>query len=75
MALRFTNYFGAMWWNCVAVYSTDYKDTLTKDYPVVRVPSDVQEHSSANRVACMAQTIATYTSLSLPEALPGALWM
>mmetsp|Transcript_27820 Transcript_27820/g.47290 ORF Transcript_27820/g.47290 Transcript_27820/m.47290 type:complete len:563 (+) Transcript_27820:224-1912(+) len=67
LILRFTNYFGANWWNCIAAYSTDYMDTLTKNYPVFRVP-DVTLHTKANRVACMAQSISTYTALSLPEA-------
>ncbi|CAB9500033.1 Phosphoesterase PA-phosphatase related [Seminavis robusta] len=71
-ALRFTNYFGAMWWNCIAVYSTDYTDTLTKTDPAVRVP-DVTLHTKANRVACMAQSTATYNSFSLPEAQEGYL--
>lgn len=70
MALRFTNYFGAMWWNCVAVYSTDFKDTLTKALPVVQV-SDTSLHTTASRAACMAQATATYNSLSLPDANPG----
>ena len=61
-----------MWWNCVAAYSSDYKDTLTKEAPLVQVP-DPTLHTSANRVACMAQTIATYLSLSIPEAQPAFL--
>ncbi|KAL7567114.1 hypothetical protein ACA910_009442 [Epithemia clementina (nom. ined.)] len=70
MALRFTNYFGAMWWNCIAVYSDNYKDTLTQQDPAVKV-LDTSLHTTANRGACIVQTIATYNSLSLPEAQEG----
>jgi hypothetical protein len=70
MAIRFTSYFGAMWWNCIAAYSSvdsGYKDTLTKQAFVVPV-LDTTIHTKSNRVACMAQTIATYTGLSIPDA-------
>lgn len=70
ITLRFTNYFGAMWWNCIAAYSTDYEDTLTKTDPAVRVLDPIL-HTTANRGACIVQTIATYNSLSLPGAQEG----
>ena len=69
LALRFTNYFGAIFWNSVAVYSADYKDTITKEAPTVQVPEAFSNlYTSPTRVACMAQAIATYASLSIPEA-------
>jgi hypothetical protein len=70
MALRFTNYFGAMWWNCVAAFSADYKDTLTKTDPAVRV-TDPLLQTTTNRGICMVQSIATYNSLALPDAQEG----
>ena len=72
IALRFTNYFGALWWNCVAVYSSNFKDTLTKTISTVQF-SDASLHTTDSRAACMAQATATYNSLSLPEANPGYL--
>lgn len=65
--MRYTNYVSAIWWNCVAVYSEDFKDTLTKEIPAVRV-LDESLHTTSSRLVCMLQGVATYISLSLPEA-------
>ena len=67
ITLRFTNYYGALAWNCIAVYADGYKNTLNKQVPVVRV-LDATKHTTANRGLCMAQSWATYNSLSIPGA-------
>lgn len=69
IAVRFTNYVAAIWWNCVAFYSEDFKDTLTKEAPAVPV-LDTSLHTTGNRLSCMLQAVATYNSLSLPESIP-----
>jgi hypothetical protein len=65
--IRLAQYLAALWWNCVAVYSENYKDTLTFQKPLVAVPIS-SEWNSANRAACAAQATTTYVSLSFPGA-------
>jgi hypothetical protein len=68
--VRFTNYFGAMWWNCVAVYSDTHNDALTKVRPVVAV-TDSTLHTATNKAVCAAQATVTYSQRSLPGAVTG----
>lgn len=72
LAIRFTNYYGAMWWNCVAAYSNTYMDSLTKGRPSV-VVTDSNLHSSANRALCAAQSAVTYSALSMPGAVDNSV--
>jgi hypothetical protein len=64
---RLAQYLGVLWWNCVAVYSENFKDTLTFQKPVVAVPNSNQ-WNSANRALCAVQATTTYVTLSFPGA-------
>ena len=64
LSLRLTNLF----WNCVAAYSTDYSDAIT-ERPFFVPVLDQSMHTTANRAVCVAQSIVTYNSFSMPEAL------
>ena len=65
ITVRFTSLFSSMWWNCIASYSTDLLDSITKDAPAVRVLDEAM-HETGNRALCVAQATATFSSLSLP---------
>jgi len=67
IAIRLTSYFTAIWWNCVAVYSTNYNDALTHIQPEI-VATDPLTFNSQSRAGCIAQATASYSSLSLPAA-------
>jgi hypothetical protein len=66
---RINNYLSAVWWNCVAAYSTDFKDALTKERPTVFAP-DTNIHTTYYRSACLAQATATYAELAMPNVNP-----
>jgi len=66
VAIRMTSYFAAVWWNCVAVYSDNYKDSLTKIRPEI-VATDTSMFNSDSRSGCIAQATASYSSLSMPN--------
>lgn len=68
IAIRMTSYLGAIWWNCVAVYSYDYNDALTKIRPEI-VATDSSMFNSKSRVDCIAQATASYSSLSMPNVV------
>ncbi|CAJ1910861.1 unnamed protein product [Cylindrotheca closterium] len=65
---RFTNYYTSMWWNCIAIYSSDFKDSLTGARPAI-VVQDENLYLTQNRALCATQATATYTFLSVPGAL------
>jgi hypothetical protein len=67
---RFAAYYTIVFWNCAAVYSTDYKDAITKTFPTVSV-LDSNLHTTANRAACAAQSGVSYSLLSVPDAAAG----
>lgn len=62
---RFTHYYDSLWWNCIAVYSSDLLDSLTVARPTVVAP-DESLYSTENRAFCGAQAAATYNYLSIP---------
>mmetsp|Transcript_43070 Transcript_43070/g.104244 ORF Transcript_43070/g.104244 Transcript_43070/m.104244 type:complete len:541 (+) Transcript_43070:524-2146(+) len=62
---RFTHYYDSLWWNCIAVYSSDLLDSLTVARPTV-VAQDESLYSTQNRALCGAQASATYNYLSIP---------
>lgn len=64
---RFTNYYTTMWWNCIAVYSSNYNDSLTGARPAV-VAEDESLYVTDNRALCAAQAASTYNFLSVPSA-------
>ena len=66
--IRLAQFLCALWWNCVAVYSEDYKDGITKIRPAVPALNS-QTWNTANRSVCAAQATATYVSLSFPANL------
>jgi hypothetical protein len=66
---RLLNYLSAVWWNCVAAYSPDYKDALTKDRPPFYA-TNTNLHTSYYRSACLAQATATYSELAMPDVNP-----
>ena len=73
--IRLAQFLCALWWNCVAVYSEDYKDGITKTTPSVKV-LDSAKWTTPNRSVCAAQATASYVSLSFPgnlDALVDAL--
>ena len=62
IAARFANYYSAAWWNCVAVLSDSYKDTLTKDLPNIKSPNSAN-YNTADRATCMTQAGASLNDL------------
>mmetsp|Transcript_25218 Transcript_25218/g.69650 ORF Transcript_25218/g.69650 Transcript_25218/m.69650 type:complete len:545 (+) Transcript_25218:109-1743(+) len=62
---RFTHFYDSMWWNCIAVYSNDWLDSLTVARPTV-VAQDESLYTTPNRALCGSQAIATYNYLSVP---------
>mmetsp|Transcript_26338 Transcript_26338/g.72719 ORF Transcript_26338/g.72719 Transcript_26338/m.72719 type:complete len:546 (+) Transcript_26338:155-1792(+) len=70
LAIRFSNYYRVLAWNCIATYSDSYKDTITKEKPAVAVPV-TEMHQTPIRAACAAQAFVTYTSLSMPQGMEG----
>lgn len=64
VSIRNANYYSATFWNCVVAYSTTYRDTLTKQRPVIFDP-DESEHHTQNRAACVIQAGATLNDLLL----------
>ena len=72
LAIRFTNYFGTAFWNCVAVYSNDLLAADTNARP--DVPSlDPATFASGPRAVCGAQSAVTYSKFSLPSAVQGTV--
>ena len=67
ITLRHTSYLDAMTWNCIASYSTELLDSITKTRPAVPVPvTDL--HVTNNRLLCAAQAWSSFISLSFPQA-------
>ena len=62
IAIRFTNYFDSTWWNCVATYSSDFKDALTKERPAIS-SLDASTHTTQHRAACVVQATASLNDL------------
>lgn len=61
LASRFTNYYSAMWWNCIATHSAGYRDTLTKERPSIVAPDN--KHTTQDRAACVVQATVSLTDL------------
>lgn len=62
LATRFANNFDNTWWNCVAAYSSDFKDALTKERPLISSP-DIATHNTTSRAACVVQATASLNDL------------
>ena len=62
MTARFTSLYDATWWNCVAVFSSDYQDALTKIRPTI-VSQDPASHTTPTRAACVTQATASLNDL------------
>jgi hypothetical protein len=61
ISARYTHYYDSLWWNCIAVYSTDFLDSLTGFRPtIVAPPNDQDLYTTPDRALCGAQAIATY---------------
>ena len=61
--IRYLSYYTAAFWNCVAVYSDDYKDALTQTRPQVQV-TDKTRHICPTRAVCAVQAAETYNELA-----------
>jgi hypothetical protein len=61
--IRYLSYYTTMFWNCVAVYSDDYKDALTQTRPQVQV-TDKSRHICSTRAVCAVQAAETYNELA-----------
>jgi len=77
IAIRFTHLIDMMNWNCAAIYSDSWKDSLTKKEPLLHTPKEtilengdttIQLHSSDLRLLCMVNTWAAVIEDWIPEA-------
>ena len=62
IASRFTSYYDATWWNCVAALSSEYKDSFSKERPAV-VSTNPDSHTTSSRATCVTQATASLNDL------------
>ena len=74
ISVRFTHLIDVLNWNCAAVYSSSWKDALTKTDPIFRMPAEVlidgdtiSLHVSDTRLLCMASSWATVVQDWIPD--------
>ena len=74
ISVRFTHLIDVLNWNCAAVYSSSWKDALTKTDPIFRTPAEVlidgdtiSLHVSDTRLLCMASSWATVVQDWIPD--------
>lgn len=77
ITLRFTSLIDSMMWNCVAAYSPDWKDALTKSDTIIDIPSttSIEDgktadlHTSDSRVMCIVNAWLTVVEEWVPDAV------
>jgi len=65
VTIRYTNFYDATFWNCIASYSESFKDLLTGEVPAVKVPDSMSEtmFTTASRFECLVQGASTLNDL------------
>ena len=77
ITLRFTSFIDSIMWNCVATYSPDWKDALTKEDTLIDIPSSttneyeqtIDLHTSDSRLMCIVNAWLTVVEEWAPDSL------